>query len=166
MSIFPYSRVTIESNHDKEVLMQKLADNLAPIASNYFKGGFSFNYKRVFEGHLSQDSFYIRRQIKSMNSFLPMINGNFQQNKIGSKVKIRMRVHAFFTVILILWTIGMLTGLIATWSSMIKENRFDGTILFFIVMLIFGYSLVMLTFNYEKTKAIKELTKIFDGKVV
>jgi hypothetical protein len=33
-------------------------------------------------------------------------------------------------------------------------------------MLIFGYSLVMLTFNYEKTKAIKELTKIFDGKVV
>ncbi len=117
--------------------------------------GNSFNpLHKGFSGHVTENSFKIRRAVEYQNSFSPIIIGSILSHNEHCTVMIKMRMHYFVMSFMLIWLAGALLLTFGVFSVAIS-----GTNAF--ITFVIGYGLMMNSFWKEAKRARSELDIIF-----
>lgn len=145
-----------------EEAILKLKDNVEPNKIFRFRGG-----TKVFQGNVYDSNFTISRIILYKNSFLPQIKGSINTDTDSTTIGIKMYLHPFVIVFMILWflvvTVGCFASAIAFVNSLNQGNAFRPEVLIPFGMLAFGICLCTVPFWIEVKKARNELDRIFNS---
>jgi hypothetical protein len=115
---------------------------------------------RPFEGQVSDRAFKVMRIIHYRNSFLPVIHGAVESSPSGATVQLRMRLHAFTFVFMIVWFSMAASGLGAiSWQEL---RNLEAYAIASFGMLAFGVLLIAAGFFPEALKAAKVFRKALD----
>jgi hypothetical protein len=122
------------------------------------KWGWPSSTKRgYFEGRVAGSRFKIHRIIRYQGSFLPIIEGNFRRDGLGTIVTLNM--HLVWPVVPF-W-IGIIVFL--AWSSVAVDSRVAGPLearMAVIAMTLFTYLVATVPFAIEVRLAMKRLLKL------
>jgi hypothetical protein len=159
MKLIPFEKITYTSKLPIEEIKERLENEIQP------KANFSFGQKSIatskkFEGTVNGNVFQIQRIISYRNSFLPKIDITLAQDLSGSKATITFRLLPFVVIFIGFWlAIVAFSGIALAFFS---NNNEDIAFAKFIpvLMVVFGYVMTILAFNYELNKAKEELEKI------
>lgn len=103
----PFYRFHIDVPSQPEVVRERLALMVRPepALQEYFSRLWSWGGPKgpPFIGHVGQDSFTLRRDIRYRNSFLPQIKGQIAPSQTGTLVNITMFLHPFAAVFMAFW---------------------------------------------------------------
>jgi len=120
---------------------------------------------KTFEGEIIGNTFKATRIINYRNSLVPTIKGKIESDYAGTKINIKMSLHLVVYIFLSFWFgIVMLAAAASVYSFMNSES-FEPMILIPFGMLIFGYLLTILAFNFEKNKAKEMLENLFEAEI-
>lgn len=159
MKFIPFEKITYTSRLPIAEIKERLENEIQP------KANFSFGQKAIatskkFEGTVDGNVFQIQRIISYRNSFLPKIDITLAQDLSGSKATITFRLLPFVAIFIGFWlAIVAFAGIALAFFS---NNNEDIAFVKFIpvLMIVFGYVMTILAFNYELNKAKDELEKI------
>ena len=122
------------------------------------KWGWPSSTKRgYFEGRVAGSRFKIHRIIRYQGSFLPIIEGNFRRDGLGTIVTLNMRL---VWPVVPVW-IGIIVFL--AWSSVAVDSRVAGPLearMAVIAMTLFTYLVATVPFAIEVRLAMKRLLKL------
>ncbi len=122
MNLFPYENTTIDSPLRKEEIKQVIQHHIAwttEFGLTFTKGS-PFEY----EGHINNDTFKVRRILKSgINSFIPIASATIMENENGSKIAIKLSLHK--TVIILGIVITLISALTLFASPPPIQNKLD-----------------------------------------
>jgi hypothetical protein len=122
------------------------------------KWGWPSSTKRgYFEGRVAGSRFKIHRVIRYQGSFLPIIEGNFRRDGLGTIVTLNMRL---VWPVVPFW-IGIIVFL--AWSSVAVDSRVAGPLgvrMAVIAMTLFTYLVATVPFAIEVRLAMKRLLKL------
>ncbi|HEY2485034.1 MAG TPA: hypothetical protein VGI36_07790 [Candidatus Binataceae bacterium] len=122
------------------------------------KWGWPSSTKRgYFEGRVAGSRFKIHRIIRYQGSFLPIIEGNFRRDGLGTIVTLNMRL---VWPVVPFW-IGIIVFL--AWSSVAVDSRVAGPLearMAVIAMTLFTYLVATVPFAIEVRLAMKRLLKL------
>ena len=163
MKLLPFENIIYRTNLPNEDIRNRLNDIIEP------KKKFSFgesenNLTKKYKGEFKDSYFNIARKINYWNSSLPRIKGVIYGDKNGSIIKVKMRLHIFPIVFLIIWNsiVGIIFLLMLLTS--ISENEFNPIILGPIGMIVFVYLLSLIGFKFESKKSKNDFAELFDSK--
>ena len=151
MSLLPFNKFVI---HTKKSVLE-----VKEILANHIDEKRMFNVLRSnkkFQGNISDEGFRVTRIISYRNSFLPTLNGSFQENAEGTDLVIKLEISNFVIafMVVLLFFFGLQTSL-----SFSKGNG----IFFEIIFLIAFFGIVpILTFKLEAKRAKEILTDILN----
>jgi hypothetical protein len=115
-----------------------------------------------FEGEVSGNGFTIHRIIHHVNSFLPIIQGTFEQNDNGIKILVRMRLHRFVSAFMCVWFGGLTIGILGLATAKTEPSA---VLLIPLGMLLFGWGLASGCFWSEAKKAKLMLSDILQNSM-
>jgi hypothetical protein len=122
------------------------------------KWGWPSSTKRgYFEGRVAGSRFKIHRVIRYQGSFLPIIEGNFRRDGLGTIVTVNMRL---VWPVVPLW-IGVIV--FRAWSSVAVDSRVAGLFaarMAVVAMTLFTYLVATVPFAIEVRLAMKRLLKL------
>ncbi|MFZ1678023.1 MAG: hypothetical protein WAT91_12160 [Saprospiraceae bacterium] len=116
---------------------------------------------KLYEGEITDQHFSIRRLIKYRNSFLPRIKGEIITESNRTRIEVRMRLHIVIIIFVIFWCTMVGIGCFVFLLLSIRDGKLNPFILVPLMMLIFGYGVTVVAFNYECNKSQKDLEQIF-----
>ena len=162
MKYLPFDKYTITTDLSIPEAQQHLLDQLEPARNAAY---IMKNKTKPYTGTLSADGFTIQRIIRYRNSFLPVIKGRFSNPFGKTTIEIRMRPNTIVLIFMSFW-MGVVGAvcigiLIAAITGNLDRNSPAGSSGSFLPglipfgMLLFGYALLMLPYNYE-TRIAKE----------
>ena len=170
MKIFPFGNTTYYSPFPPEQVKLKLAEKITPrdrtikIASlGYYKKRTELSKKYPYEGGIKGNTFNINRIIGYRNSFLPMIAGNITQEGEGSKIEVKLKMHPFVQIFMIVWFIPVIFICLAVIASPFFSSEFEPTSLLIFLFPIFGIALLYFGFTPEKKKVGTFLGQLFQA---
>lgn len=165
MKFLPYEELVYHSVLRPDDVIYRLGENLEPERTFRMRGIF-FKGTKPYEGSVNNDgTFSIRRLIAYNNSFLPVIEGEIVRESFGSRINVKMRLHRFVLVFMIVWMVGVGIASVATMTAYLNNAFFDRTVFIPISMLGFGYIITMLAFKYESNRSKKELVQLFEAEL-
>lgn len=145
----------IESLKTKEEIVNILKENTHEDIS-LLKAIYDDNiFKRFFRGIISDDSFKIQRCVRSQRGLVPLIYGNIEETKEGTKINIKIKRYKGINIFLGVWfSFLMLLFIFITFAS----PKY-----FFIplLMLVYGFLLNFITYKTESKKAMSKLQEMF-----
>lgn len=151
MLFFPYKKLTLRSELKGELLNEVLNENVEPYS------GFRFdNYSKsskLFVGKVSKQSFDIRPIFKGRDSFIPFIHGEIVNSVNGTIINIKFRLNNFVSIALKCMICFIL-------FSLIKYHETPG-----LIFIIFIYTITIIPFNIEYSKARDSLEQILKAQV-
>lgn len=153
MKIVPSEKISYKSNLPVEELKKILSENLGQ-NSKYFKGNINGNH------------FQITRNISYRNSFLPNIEGKFEEKNTFSEITLDFKLVTFVKVFMIFWMAMTTLGFLATLIYSILNKEFNPSILFIGFMPIAGFAMTHIGFNQERKIAAAKLKQIFSAEVI
>ncbi|MEP6794119.1 MAG: hypothetical protein ABJB16_07325 [Saprospiraceae bacterium] len=121
---------------------------------------------KMYEGQITDQNFSIRRLIKYRNSFLPRIKGEIKAVGNGTRIDVRMRLHVVIIIFVIFWCTMVGIGCFVFILLSIRDGRINPFILVPFMMLIVGYGVTVVAFNYECNKAKLDLEQIFQASAI
>jgi len=155
MLLLPFDNYTIETNKTREEVVREL--------TYYTNGGVKFSFFKAgpgfFNGQINYNTFKIGKNIYGRNSFLPVINGKIEENNMGCKVFIKVRMAWFTIAFMIIWLGNAFLGIaleIYNWLSDGYLNISSISFKFFI----FGYIVMMLAYKIPAKQSKDELYQI------
>jgi len=164
MTLLPYEQLIYKSPLSAQELHQKLKEAVEVGPAGSKLSVVKKKTDKPYRGEVSAIRFDIVRQINYRNSFLPRITGQIHPQGSGCTIKVKMQLHPFVLIFMLFWF-----GILFSIGGTIMANGFDtpggswqGAIP--VLMLLFGYALVMGGFKTESRKAKKELATIFNAK--
>ncbi|QJB31310.1 hypothetical protein HF324_07995 [Chitinophaga oryzae] len=169
MKFLPIERYTLLTKLSREEIKARLEANVEPKSTRLqVRIGWSKpRTTKPYQGAVSTNGFYISRIINYRNSFLPEIRGEVSHEIVHTAVKIDMQVSWFVRVFMLFWFGAVVAGLVLCVGAIINGSRagdkFDPFLLVPFPMLIFGYLLVRLSFQYEVNKSKKFLRDLLQG---
>ncbi|MDH4471519.1 MAG: hypothetical protein QE487_02870 [Fluviicola sp.] len=150
----------------KEEVLVRLGDILEPekmVRIRFF--GLGRRSGKFYEGSINNDSFEMKRIIGYKNSFIPKISGNVENTLGGSLIHVKMRLHVFVMIFMIVWmSLVGIAALICT-LVLIIGGRFNPFLLIPIGMFLFGYLLTLGAFKYESARTKEDLKQIFEATI-
>ncbi|MFH7015615.1 hypothetical protein [Flavobacterium sp. FlaQc-47] len=166
--ILPFEKLIYRSNLTKEELLSHLQNEIEAEKSFGF-GAKSFSYSKPYIGKIYNNSFEIKRAINYRNSFLPVIQGEIQNDINGSKINIRMNLVEIVKIFMIIWLGGVFIACLATSYTLIFTNDLNSESGFFMYipffMLALGILMVYFGFKIESKKSAKDLEGILKAKI-
>ena len=158
MKFLPYDRFELETQMDSKAIIEAMKTKIAP------RKLFRFSSDHApFQGEISSDGFEIIRIIHYRNSFLPVICGKFQPNASGTRIIIKMRLHAFVAFFMCVWFGGVGLGCFVLLNSVFNGQKIMSlAMLIPFGMLIFGWALVSGGFWFEAKKQKPMLVEMFN----
>ena len=165
MKFLPFENITYETSLDQNEVYQRLDEVIEP--STVFRKAtiFGSTNDKPYEGSFSGNTFKIIRIIGYRNSFLPRIKGTIETSYNGTKVNVKMRLHPFVIVFMLVWFGLTGVGCFAALANIFGNESFDSMNMRPFGMLIFGYALVTLGFKYESIKSKKFFAQLFEVKL-
>jgi hypothetical protein len=153
----PVKNYEIASPFSSEEVKERLTINTEikmPLFSLCYSGG------KKFTGKIGEDNFLISRIIRYNNSFLPVIEGVIYPSAYGSKIHITMRLNKFVLGFWVFWMSMVLLVTIVLLQAILLKQKFENLIP--LLMLLFGYFLCIIPFNFEVNKAKRILDSIIN----
>ena len=164
MILAPFENLTYTSSLSEKELIESISENIEPKRA-YRKKSFGKSNTKPYEGSINGSEFKVNRIINYRNSFIPIISGFISQTTRGSRVMVKMRLHAFVYVFMAVW-LGATGYIFSSWSiSSLTGDTFELEALMPLGMLVFGYLLATISFQVEAIKAKKDLAKILQAKI-
>lgn len=160
MKFFPYEKIIYDTGLELKEVQYRLDQVIEPNKSVKEKRGLINKTDYLFKGHLYQKSFDVVNIIRYRNSFLPQINGQMIENNGSTKVIVKMSLHIVVVLFLINWFLILLLFSFDNIVIAITNMSFETEELIILVLLLFGYGITLIGFNYEKKKAKKYFEKI------
>ena len=156
MKILPYETFQIQTSLPLDGAIDLMRQNVEP--KKWLR--LSRSHK-LFEGDVSSAGFKIMRIIHYRNSFLPVIQGTFEQGDEGTKINIKMRLHRLVMAFMCFWFGGVGIGMLAIGSGLVTVKTDHSLVLLIPVgMFLFGWGLTSVSFWVEVKKARRILSKI------
>lgn len=166
MKFLPYEELVYHSVLRPDDVIYRLGENLEPERTFRMKGIFFTGSDKPYEGWVSDEGrFSIRRVIAYKNSFLPVIEGEIVRESFGSRIKVKMRLHRFVLVFMIVWMTIVGIAAFAMTVAFLNDPSIDRMSIIPIGMFGFGYLLTILAFKYESNRSKKELAKLFEAEL-
>lgn len=164
MKWLPKEDIVYRTYLKEEELISRLNELMEP-AKTFRINFFGLGKSKAYEGTIDGKRFEMKRLIGYRNSFLPKISGEIYKEYDGLKIKVKMRLHTFVVVFLIIWMsfvgIAGIASLVALFTSKTTQQ------MLFIpgAMLIFAYVLTMGAFKFESLKSKKQLKELFEADI-
>jgi hypothetical protein len=114
-----------------------------------------------FEGTVFGDRFSINRAIRYRNSFLPVLHGRFLPNGAETLVDVRMIMHPFVIVFLVVWYGILFRGVVILFAYGFPGKLFGEQLGLATLMILLSYLLIFVAFGFEAQKATRMLNEIF-----
>lgn len=165
MNLLPYENITYKTALTPEQIVEKIQNVIEPKKTFRMTGIFSSKDHRPYEGEVDHNSFDIRRIIGYRNSFLPIIKGQIEQDINGTTIIVKMRVHYFVTVFMLVWYGSLGSAFLGIFFSALFDGSFEYIGLFPLAMFFFGYLMTIVGFKSESEKSKKFLAKVFDSEI-
>ncbi len=121
---------------------------------------------KPYEGSVLNNTFEIKRIIRSKNSFKPVIRGTISKEWDGTNVHITMRIHMLVRVFLAVWCgfVGLISlALLVPTIGSGQVPVFTGLIP--IGVLLFVHALSLFAFKAESNKSKKMLQELLEAEV-
>ncbi len=147
MKLFPFDTFVI---HTKEIIPEikkKLSEHVDDM--RMFN---SLRSDKHYQGDIYDNGFKVSRIISYKNSFLPILHGSFQRNGDGTDIIIKMKLHKFITVFMIIWIFGF--------GAVSSAFEGKGNFLPLIILVVF-LGIIPLSFHWEGKKAKTYFNGIF-----
>jgi hypothetical protein len=156
MKILPYETFQIQTSLPLDGIVDLMRQNVEP--KKWLR--FSRSHK-LFEGDVSSAGFKIMRIIHYRNSFLPVIQGTFEQGDEGTRINIRMRLHQLVMAFMCFWFGGVGIAMLVTAGGLFTGKTEHSLVLLIpIGMFLFGWGLTSISFWIEVKKARRLLSNI------
>lgn len=157
MKLYPAQSFTISTPLSSNEIKNEFGKFVEPKKYWRFFGG-----EKYFEGMITDNGFKVSRNISYRNSFLPMIYGTIKEGINGSTLTIKMSLHPFVLVFMIVWMSFAAIGAFESFLIMSSPKDFHPSLLIPFEMLLFGWGLVSVGFWPEASKSKKQIYKIFN----
>lgn len=160
MRFLPFQEYRVEIPPAAVQFEKELSDELSRVCRD--PKGVLKSQGVVFSGIVNNGSFKFRRQGFGNTTMIPFIKGEISEAEVSGHSIILMKVmyHPLVYLLISLWfsfvAIVLLLSLIYTLIS----GKFSSGILFSLILFLFGYGLVMLSFSEE----VKRIKKFFNMK--
>ncbi|WP_338814353.1 hypothetical protein V9L05_03175 [Bernardetia sp. Wsw4-3y2] len=168
MKYLPYENLTYKTHLSKEEILKRLNNKTEPEQWIRMSGVFSSGKHKEYEGVINENSFKISRIIGYRNSFLPRIEGKIEEGKGSTLIHIKMRLHTFVLVFLVIWLSVMFiaaTFLITTFSREVSHQSISSLASFTPFLMIIIISIVtILAFHYEGNKSKEFFQNLFEAE--
>ena len=163
MLLIPRLKISYEVIDHSDIVAKKLSENIQPQKLLLFSYP---DCSKKFVGSIKGNSFKMYRAIRYRNSFLPQIEGKFEQIGNSTQIMIKMSLHPVVAVFMTFWLgffvvisgIMVIAWIAASDSFYVHPVK---AISSSIGMFILGYNLMIIPFNIEAGKAKLELDKLF-----
>lgn len=121
---------------------------------------------KPYAGHLWDDYFKARRIIHYRNSFLPQINGKFVEQGDYREIKIKMTLHPFSIVFLILFVFFILTGFLVLLIQDLNAGEFELLSFWPFLIILPSLLIILPVFNWEVRKSVKDFKAFFKAEEI
>jgi hypothetical protein len=165
----PFDKFTLTSRLSPAEVRKRLTDSVQRKKLTLFKF-YLRHADKPYEGIVTEHSFEIRRIINYKNSFLPVIKGEFSYFLGKTEISVKMRPGIVVLVLTAFWfpVIGLINigSVLAAIDYLKKGKSLEFAILVFIpvMMLAFGYGLIMFGYKREAKKSKKFLIDLVQGE--
>lgn len=157
----PFENLRYCTKLSSEEIIVRLSEKIEPEKTFRFASLSKIPHK-AYEGKIENGSFNISRIINYRNNFLPIIKGRIEQSTNETMISIKMRMHIFVIIFMVLW-LGI-AGLIC-FAILIFSNETGFTpVLISFGMFIAGYIIMTGGFKYESYKSKKYLAELFEAE--
>ncbi|KAF2516589.1 hypothetical protein [Flavobacterium foetidum] len=166
--LLPFERLIYHSSLNRQELTAHLENEIEPEKS--FSFGFNNPYTKPYLGRVYDSRFEIKKNITYRNSFLPLIKGEIREDLNGTKINVKMQLHTFVKVFMIVWLGGVSLALLGVIFTVMFSNEsaleaLPG-LLIPLGMLLFGTAMVSFGFKAESKKSIQDLEQILQAKII
>ncbi|WP_338762677.1 hypothetical protein WAF17_18075 [Bernardetia sp. ABR2-2B] len=160
MKYLPYEKVSYTTHLSQEQIAKRLNQITEPKKIFRWKGIFASSNHATFEGRVDINSFKINRIMHHKMGFLPLIEGNLQNEELGNKTKIHitMRISNFVLAYLLIWLSWMIIIILP--NSFINTRLDNTSRIFILVALVVFYVISMVKFNQEVSNSKEKLKEI------
>lgn len=165
MKYLPFENITYKTKLSSEEVINRIRNNIEPKRTFKITGIFGNGSHKAYEGTVNGMSFNIVRIIGYRNSFLPRIKGEIERDSFGTKINVKMRLHPFVLVFMIIWCSGVGLGFFSFLNASLKKGTFEPEILIALGMLLLAYGLTTVAFKYESIKSKQYLAQLFDAEI-
>ena len=124
---------------------------------------FNNNFSKPFIGYFSKDSLEIRRVGEGRTRFIAFLSGTFQQDKLETKINIKMQMELIGFIFFILICFFALSLSLIFYLIL---NKFDLLMLSPFGIILFGYLIMISGFNTDSRDLITDLRVLFDGEII
>ena len=150
MKILPFDIFVIHTEKSIPEIKKKLNEHIDD------KHVFNFLYSnKQYEGEIYENGFKVSRIISYRNSFLPVLHGSFKENKKGTDIIIKMKLHKLVSVFMIIGIFAFSFGAVS--SALEKDHNFIP-----LVFLIVFVSIIPFAFHWEGEKAKNYFNDLFN----
>jgi len=157
MKFWPSDKLEIETTMPLEAVVAALSSKIEPIKPLRFSRDHA-----IFQGYVFRDGFKISRIIHYPNSFLPVVTGKFLPGDSGIRAAIRLGLHPFVAVFMLVWFGVISLGIIAAAAGLLIGHPALSQMLPLLAgMLVFGLALVLGGFWFEARKQKPMLIELF-----
>ena len=159
MIFIPFVSLQLRTKLSIENVIEKL-DSIIELKKFTLFG--NLGYSKSFRGELFENGFLmIRNSILYQNSFMPVIKGKISRESGYTVINIFMRMNLFVIIFMGFWlTIPLLLTCKSLFDLLIHHDGSLLTCFFPMVLFVFGYILMMVSFTYENKKAQKILKEL------
>ena len=173
MWLLPYEHFYIKTHLSRDKVIQKLQNVTDTSRKVVWFPAFANRQHKLYLGKVNEESFNIYRWIHHRDSFLPVIDGNFLSQNIGSTIRIRMHLHWVVITFMILWLGYFGLALAKHISYMITYFSQSGSLStnsiavlgFLSFFILFAYGMMIIGFKVDakrERQSIQELTEAYE----
>lgn len=158
MKLIPQETFTIDTSMSAPEVKERMMKHAEP---KKWLRLFSAECK-FFQGECSDSGFKLSRIISYRNSFLPIINGKFEEGVNGMKINISISLHPLVIAFMLLWFVGLgMTCLGLLFNFITSPTNSRPAFVVPVGFLLFGWGLMWIGFWPEVRKAKEKLNLIF-----
>jgi len=167
MALLPFENITYRTALSEEEVIRRLTDFIEP--KKVFRMSFSRSSSaKPYEGEITGRQFTINRIITYRNSFLPEITGTIQRDNNATVIHVKMRLHVFVLIFLLIWCSIVGTFVRVSVTSLmgaIQGHKIENQDLIPLGMIVLMCVLTIGAFKFESSKSKKDLQKLVEGEI-
>jgi hypothetical protein len=164
MNLIPSENYCLTTKLTQHQVVLLLQSNITPRSRDIFRS--NTNTTRPYEGYIDSNTFEVSRIIQYRNSFLPIIKGQVNSEKQGSRIHVKMKMHTVVAGFMLVWMSGITIAFLAVLINMLVHKKFEPAILFVLLMFAFGYGLTIGGFKYESNKSKMFLAQLLEANCI
>jgi len=172
MTFLPFENITYKTKLGEDEVLRRLHDLTVPTDKLRFQLS-GQNASKPYSGDINGGQFTIKRIIKYVNSWLPVIHGTVTRDTGGTIINVKMKLSTWVTVLSFIWIAFMSVGSFLSltpgtfyqfytdfdYSYGKHLEKFAHWLPVGLIM--FWYIMTMGAFKYESRKSKKDLQNIF-----